>query len=127
MYVSVYVCVYSKLLLTGNSVLFTVFSTQSTNYARQLPGTTIRNIQQAVDSYEATGGRLADAADFGIDPLRDSEELIKMRREQLFAAAIPSIDSVFHRVVNGHLDVFKDAIVAFVDITVALSRQYRLL
>jgi hypothetical protein len=98
---------------------------KSTNHARQLPATAIPNIQQAVDSYEATGGRLLDAADFGTDPLRDSEEL-KMRREQLFAAAISSIDSVFHCVVNGHLDVFKGAIVAFVDITVALARQCRL-
>ena len=48
---------------------------KSTIYVRQLSATTIPIIQQAVDSYEATGGRLADAADFGVDPQRDSEEL----------------------------------------------------
>ena len=53
----------------------------------------------------------------------NSEEL-KIQRERLFFAAVPSIDRVFHCVVNGHLDLFKDATVSFIDITVASVRTY---
>lgn len=95
----------------------------SANYARKISISDIPVIEEAQDSYEASGGQLADAADFGEDPLRGNEAL-RVIREREFAARNGKIDVVFHNVVNGNPQPLFDAICTFAAITEDIARRH---
>ena len=66
--------------------------------------------------YEAQGGSITQFGEFGVDPLRNREDLVR-RRDGLFAEQSPSFSAMFSNVVSGNGNYFKDGILNFISIT----------
>ena len=66
--------------------------------------------------YEAQGGSISQFGEFGVDPLRNREDLV-CRRDGLFAEQSHSFSAMFSNVVSGNGNYFKDGILNFISIT----------
>ena len=80
---------------------------QRDNRTRAFTPSLLPPTDQAIQLYESSGGRLSDPTPFGTDPIDgDRREM----RDQAFRRKYPSIDSIFHRLVNGESLIFKQAL-----------------
>ena len=91
--------------------------------AARVPFTEIPNVEQARASYEAAGGQLSNASNFGTDPLGDRLDL-RLLRERSFTTRIPQLETVFHNAVHGSHQPLYDAICSFLTITEDTVRRY---
>ena len=71
--------------------------------------------------YQAQGGSITQFGEFGIDPLRNREDLVR-RRDGLFAEQSPSFSAIFSNVVSGNGNFFKDGILNFISLTKSLEQ-----
>ena len=91
---------------------------QRDNRTRAFTPSLLPPTDQAIQLYESSGGRLSDPTPFGTDPIDgDRREM----RDQAFRRKYPSIDSIFHRLVNGESLIFKQALLFLIDVTRRLS------
>ena len=91
---------------------------QQDNRARPITPSLLPPTDRAIQLYESNGGRLTDPTPFGTDPLQgDRREM----REQAFNRRYPSIDSIFHRLVNRDNLLLKQALLFLIDVTRRLS------
>ena len=88
------------------------------NRAQHISPTLLPTADQAVLSYERSGGRLTDPSHFGNDPLHGDRLDI---RDRAFRQRFPSFASIFHALVNGDKVPFKQALLFFMDLTRRLS------
>ncbi|XP_020911488.1 uncharacterized protein LOC110249211, partial [Exaiptasia diaphana] len=79
--------------------------------ANILPSTT-----QAVNLYQQRGGTLTHWPEFGRDPLQGNAELETLR-SNVFQMDIPNFDTIFHEVVNGNIEAYRNAVTRFRDLT----------
>ena len=89
------------------------------NRARQIPATLLPDPQQAVQMYRDSGGSLTDPASYGDDPLAENDNK-KQIRERCFGERF-SLETVFHKLVNGDSSPFREAILFYIDVTRRLS------
>ena len=75
----------------------------------------VPSAEEAGDSYEALGGRLTQFPSFGIDPLHQTAELVRLRDQQ-FTDTI-NIREAKAEVMNGTDRLFREAIQTFMHIT----------
>ena len=91
---------------------------QQDNRARVIAPSLLPSTDQAIRLYERSGGRLSDPTPFGSDPLHGER---REMRDQAFSRRYPSIDSIFHRLVNGDNLPYKQALLFLIDLTRRLS------
>lgn len=89
------------------------------NRARWIPATLLPDPQQAVQMYRDSGGSLTDPAPYGNDPLAENDHKRKIR-EQSFGERF-SLETVFHKLVNGDYSPFREAVLFYIDVTRRLS------
>jgi hypothetical protein len=70
-----------------------------------------------IDYYRRNGGSLADEGEFGVDPIRNCEDLINVRQMQ----CLLNYDDIFADTVNGKYLPFRDGLLRFIDKTLNLS------
>ena len=78
--------------------------------------------QQAIDQYRLKGGSITDPEQHIQDPLFDDPSKMDIRLVS-FNKRFPSIDAIFHGVVNGNATMFIDALKFFIDVTFRLSHS----
>ena len=78
------------------------------------------NVAQAVHLYELDGGHLSDETGFGNDPIADIPAKCSIRT-QAFLDRYPSMDGIFHSLVNLNSGPFENCLLFF--ITYRLSRS----
>jgi len=83
----------------------------------------IPSASQAVSEYRLSGGRITDPDSNCCDPLHNdvSKQTI---REQAFSQQFPSMETIFHSVVNNNDEVFRQAIKFYIDITFRLLNSW---
>ena len=89
------------------------------NRARRIPATLLPDPQQAVQMYRDNDGSLTDPAPYGNDPLAENYHKRQIR-EQSFVERF-SLETVFHKLVNGDYTPFREAVLFYIDITRCLS------
>ena len=89
------------------------------NRARRIPATLLPDPQQAVQMYRDSGGSLTDPAPYGSDPLAENDHKRQIR-EQSFGERF-SLETVFHKLVNGDYSPFREAVLFYIDVTRRLS------
>lgn len=90
------------------------------NKARMIDPRVIPTSDQAVQLYEQNGGRLTEPVQFGRDPL-ECDAMKKTIREQAFQEKYPSLDLMFHQLVNGDTTLFQQALKFYISTTHRLS------
>ena len=90
------------------------------NKARMIDPRVIPTSDQAVQLYEQNGGRLTEPVQFGRDPL-ECDAIKKTIREQAFQEKYPSLDLMFHQLVNGDTTLFQQALKFYISTTHHLS------
>ena len=88
------------------------------NRVKVLAPGSLPTADQAVQSYELSGGRLSDPSMFGSDPLHGEKQEI---RNRAFHQKFPSFRLIFSSLVNGDNQPFKQALSFFIDVTRRLS------
>lgn len=91
---------------------------QQDNRAAKVSPSIIPSPEEAVTSYQCSGGRLTLLSAFGDDPLSPSLDAI---RQQEFSRRCPSFQPVFHAAVNGDECPFRDGLQHFISITRRLA------
>lgn len=89
------------------------------NRAKHVPLGILPTSQEAVYRYVNVGGAITSAHEFGVDLLADFDEKKKLRHDGFVLQY--SFERVFHLVVNGNNELFKEALLFFIDITYRLS------
>lgn len=72
--------------------------------------------EQAVALYESEGGNITLPELFGVDPIYENPRLKKLRFDS-FVAAYPNFSAIFHGIVNGESNLFKEGLQHFVSLT----------
>ena len=75
---------------------------------------------EAVADFHQTGGRLHMISEFGKDPL-DGRRDLQQCRYDAFAERFPSLEPIYHQVVNNDSTLFKQSLLYFISITERLS------
>ena len=78
--------------------------------------------QEAVNQYRLNGGRITDPEYDIQDPLFN-DPLKSDIRFRSFTKRFPSMDSLFHAVVNSNASAFIEALIFFIDLTFRLSHS----
>lgn len=81
-----------------------------------MPTTSVPTPEEAVSLFEGEGGSLTIFSPFGTDPLSDSPDLFQ-RRHAEFISRFPNFDHIFHSIVNGNDDLFRDGLKFFIELT----------
>jgi len=81
---------------------------------------TVPATSDAVDMFIAQGGSLTLHGLFGCDPLRDRQDLVQ-RRDQYFLSTHHSFVDIFSDIVSGDGDLFRNAILDLIRISVSLQ------
>jgi len=89
-------------------------------HAQRLSSTFIPSSEVVAAQYIQDGGNLTMPGTYGNDPLERDQNL-RERRDILFSQFYPDIDPVMFCLVNGNPFYFKDAIITYINITLALS------
>jgi hypothetical protein len=82
-----------------------------------IPPSAIPSTLSAVNSYD---GRLTTNASYGKDPLIDHPRLQELR-ERDFYQVYPSMDQIFRNILHSNGDLFKEAILFFLDLNARYS------
>ena len=80
----------------------------------------IPNPEEAVHQYRLNGGRITEPENATQTPLFNDPTKSDIRF-QSFTKKFPSMDGIFHNVVNGNVSIFVDALNLFIDLTFRLS------
>ncbi len=91
------------------------------NRAQRISVNNIPSPMEAVSMYNRAGGRLSDGAPFGEDPLQGDSNKCTIR-QQAFMDTFPSLEPIFHALVNSDPSLFTRALKFYIDITYRLSR-----
>lgn len=70
--------------------------------------------------YVNNGGHMTFPDVYGSDPL-DGQLALQQQQEEYFTANYLSFEGILYSLVNGQEDVFRDALLTFIDITNRLS------
>lgn len=76
--------------------------------------------ENALMQYEAAGGRITHFNSFGIDPLID--DLLIEEQNTQFQRRYPTVDTLFHQLVNSDDRPFRDAFCFFIQVTQMLQQ-----
>ena len=76
--------------------------------------------EEAVSEFKSTGGHLQLFSKFGEDPLISRPDLQQMRQAD-FEDRYPSLDSVYHRIVNLDPRGFEEVVLYFIRMNERLS------
>lgn len=79
----------------------------------------VPSVLEAVNLHETTTGRLTRESTYGMDPL-DTHLQLKILRERDFFATFSSMPAIFSDVAHGNGEMFTEAILTFI----ALSLQF---
>ena len=90
------------------------------NRTKKIPLYLLPQPQQASEAYRNMAGTLTDPAPFGMDPL-EQDYSKKHLRMKAFCDRYPSFDTIFHELVNGSDDLFRQALLFFIEITKRMS------
>ena len=92
------------------------------NHARRMHPSLVPTLEDAVVSYESSGGNLSAATLFGTDPLSGHQEFL-LQRELFMQTNNPNPEDIFSHVVNGSSASFAQSLQSMIDHTNYLSRQ----
>ena len=90
------------------------------NLARSVASSDIPLPREAVDQFHSGGGQLILFSPFGTDPLDGDEDLVA-ERERRLQAGVSNFASVFHLLVNGNDQPFRDGFKLFPQVTQDLA------
>ena len=90
--------------------------------ATRIQNSEIPSATAALREYEACGGNLTVFNSYGIDQLKDRQDLIE-ERERLFRVRYPDFGVFFHSVVNGNNVLFRGGLLYLIRISNVLSKQ----
>ena len=90
-------------------------------YTTQIQASVVPITDTAVLDYEQQGGSLTRFSQFGIDPLRERQDLVRLRDEH-FDVDIGSYESVFTDAVSGSGDLVERALLHFLMLTQRLAQ-----
>lgn len=79
-------------------------------------------LDEAVSSYEASGGSLTYTSSFGCDPL-SGHELLQRERQRLMEENIPSPAELFSYVVNGIDAPFAQSVQFMIEKSIEMEAQ----
>ena len=74
----------------------------------------------AVQMYTNAGGSLTDPESFGNDPISTLPSKVDIRKAA-FVEKFPSLEDMFHELVNGDSSKFKKGLLYYIDITKRLA------
>ena len=94
---------------------------ESNNQTAKLDPHLIPTPEEAMRQYEAAGGCITHFSSFGVDPIANDDLLIQERSNQ-FQRRYPTVEPLFHQLVNGDDRPFCDAIHFFIHITQMLQQ-----
>ena len=81
---------------------------ESNNHTAKIVPSLVPLPENAVAQYEAAGGTITNFSNFGVDPIANN--LLVQQRNASFQQRYPTIDFLFHKLVNGDDRPFRDAI-----------------
>ena len=90
------------------------------NRARQISPGLLPDPDLAVEMYRNHGGTLTDPAPYGNDPLPADSDKQRICADA-FDKRYPSMNTIFHHLVNGNSSLFKEALLFYIDVTRRLS------
>ena len=86
-----------------------------------IPGGTLPTGTLAKQQYEVQRGSITAFGEFGIDPLRNRQDLV-IRRDSLFAERNPPFNIMFSDVVSSSGVYFREGILSFISLTESLEQ-----
>ena len=89
---------------------------------RPVNAATVPSSVQAVTEYTQSGGHLTDPQNNSMDPL-EGDRVKQEIRESSFAQQFPSIDCIFHALVNYDGSLFTAAVKFYIDINFRLANS----
>ncbi|XP_019860944.1 PREDICTED: uncharacterized protein LOC109589282 [Amphimedon queenslandica] len=90
-------------------------------FTTQVQASVVPSTVTATQDYEQQGGSLTHFSEFGIDPLRERHDLIRLRDEH-FGVDIGSYETVFTDAVSGSGDLVERALLHFLTLTQRLAQ-----
>ena len=96
---------------------------QNSNRIVRLDVRHLPTAQQAVNMYQQEQqGRISDDSGFGQDPIHANLSKTSIRA-QVFGERFPSLEVIFHELVNENPVPFKNGLIFYIDVTRRLSRS----
>ncbi len=73
----------------------------------------------AVDMYRTKGGQLTDPRSYGVDSIANDPQKLEIQKKS-FIEKFPSFDHIFNQLVNGTNQIFKEALLLYININFVL-------
>ena len=90
------------------------------NRTKRISPTLLPDPILAADMYRNGGGRLTDPEPYGLDPI--ANDLVKEDiRKKAFFDKYDSFDNIFNQLVNERPQMFKEALLFYINVTKRLS------
>lgn len=93
---------------------------RSNSLVQPVSSTLIPSSEEAVEQFHTGGGQLTLISHFGADPL-DGEDSLISERDRRLQSGVGEISSMFHTLVNGNDQPFRDGLKLFIQLTEELS------
>ena len=122
--VCVHVAMYSKRIAnhmpTGKGVPNRLASRNSGTQC--IPSGQVPSPEDAICRFQSMGGNLTIFSPFGEDPLANRPDLLSLREDKFFEST-PQFSSIFHSLVNGNNQHFRDGLKVLLNLTEQLTPQ----